>query len=720
MNTDEMQKALADGVRHHQEGRLEQAKACYNAILAIQPAHANTLHLLGVIASQTGDTGAAIELIGRAIASDNRVPDFFKDLGILYKAVGRLEDSIACYRRVIELEPANADTLFNLGNALRDSGNSADAEVCYRKSLEAAPGAADALYNLGVVLQDQGRWEAAANAYTEALSVTADPMIHNNLGVVCQELGRPGLATKYFRSALELDSGFVEAHVNLGHLLKSQGEKKMAESCYRQAVSLKPDHASAQYHLGILLLNMQRHKDSIPPLRRATELEDRHADAWYFLGVACSDIQDWPGAAHAFQQALALRRESPDMQSGCYDAALNLANVLKEMDRLDEAIPLYRQTAAWRPDNAGAINNLGVALLDSGQTEAARPLLEKAVRLDPSYADARSNLGNIHLANAELNPAIDCYREAMRLKPDMAVAHLNLAVGLLMAGDFKNGWKEFQWRWDWESSSSRYCSQPRWRGEPLAGKTILLHEEQGFGDTIHFIRFAPWVAAQGGRVIVETFHPLVDLVSTVSGVSEVVPLGKPLPAYDYHATLLSLLGVFELDFSNIPASVPYMTPPAKAFPGLGKNENIKVGVVWAGKSKPTPRRSIPLKTLSPIFDIPGFSFFSLQVGPPSSELNDLNSPIVDLSPRLTSYADTAAAISQLDLVISVDTSVAHLAGALGKPVWTLLMHVPDWRWWLGRADSPWYPTMRLFRQPSPDDWMSVMSRVTAALCAMKD
>ncbi len=219
--------------------------------------------------------------------------------------------------------------------------------------------------------------------------------------------------------------------------------------------------------------------------------------------------------------------------------------------------------------------------------------------------------------------------------------------------------------------------------------------------------------------MVETFHPLVGLIETVAGVAEVVPLGKPLPQYDYHATLLSLLGAYQLDFSNIPASVPYLAPPEKAVPGVDRNEGAKIGIVWAGKSKPTPRRSIPLRLLAPLFDIPGFAFYSLQVGPPSAELIHLKAPIHDLSPHLSTYADTAAATNQLDLVISVDTSVAHLAGALGKPVWTLLMHMPDWRWWLGRTDSPWYPTMKLFRQSSPDDWTDVVSRLVEALRGWK-
>jgi len=395
-------------------------------------------------------------------------------------------------------------------------------------------------------------------------------------------------------------------------------------------------------------------------------------------------------------------------RKGDSDAALNY---------MCKAISANSLDATYRSDK-------GVVHQDRGELAHAEACFRDALRLDPDYAEAHNNLGTILQAHGQPQEALAHYQQALRLRPDYAEANLNQAQALLLIGDFLPGWQGYEWRWKHLRLSPHPFSQPRWDGAPLAGGTILLYAEQGLGDTLQFIRYTALVKKRVGTVIVQCQPALIRLLATCPGIDEVIPEEAFPPRFDVHAPLLSLPGIFRTTLDSIPADVPYLQPPQgnslSANTALDAPSGVlRVGIVWAGR--PThendPDRSCPVSCFTLLGRLRNVALFSLQKGPRAEELGapGIEMSVVDLKDFLGDFADTAAVVARLDLVISVDTAVAHLAGALGKPVWLLLPFAPDWRWLLEREDSPWYPTMRLFRQARPGDWPGVFERVCAAL-----
>ncbi|MHB8746494.1 MAG: tetratricopeptide repeat protein, partial [Gammaproteobacteria bacterium] len=369
-------------------------------------------------------------------------------------------------------------------------------------------------------------------------------------------------------------------------------------------------------------------------------------------------------------------------------------------------------------------NNLGLALHGQDRYEEAIVQYQRAIAFKPDYAQAYYNLGNSCVSQGKPCEALLHFEHATALKGDFALAHWNLSLALLLSGDLIPGWKKYEWRWDINKQDKRNFPCPLWDGEDISGRTILLHAEQGLGDAFQFIRYAPLVAERGARVVVECQSVLVQLLATVRGITRVVDNAERLSGLDMHAPLLSLPNIFHTTLSSIPAQIPYLTADHELVESwrdkIGTVERkLKVGLVWAGNPshQNDHNRSCSLQAYAPLARVPGVAFFSLQKGPAAVQLNDapqgLN--LIDYTDELVSYSDTAALLANLDLIISVDTSVVHLAGAMGKVVWALLPFAPDWRWLLDREDSPWYPTMRLFRQPQSGDWASVMESVRAAM-----
>jgi len=392
-------------------------------------------------------------------------------------------------------------------------------------------------------------------------------------------------------------------------------------------------------------------------------------------------------------------------------------------------IAAYRQAITLRPDYADAYSNLGVALIDKGQLDEAIVACRQAITLRPDYANAYRNLGAALADKGQLDEAIAACRQAIKLRPNFARAHHNLALTLLMRGDFQPGWQENEWRWKCRDfpSPARNFSQPQWDGSAFEPRTLLLFPEQGIGDAFQFIRYLPLVVRRGGKIIIECQAEFQRLPRTMSEGCQIVAKGEPLPAFDLYCPLLSLPLVFGTTLENIPNIVPYLHADAQDAkrwqqrlddysPGLKVG---KVGLVWAGNPahKNDRNRSMKLTSLAPLGQVPGVRFFSLQKGAAAAQAKTppTGMELIDWTPELRDFADTAALIANLDLIISVDTAVVHLAGAMSKPVWTLLPFNPDWRWMLEREDSPWYPTMRLFRQSVRGDWDSVIKRVAEAL-----
>ena len=521
-----------------------------------------------------------------------------------------------------------------------------------------------------------GRLFEAAALCRQVLGETPnDPAAQHLLGVIGFGLGDAAAALKWLEKAVAADGAAAEHQHDLGRAYHAAGRFAEAAACQRRALDARPDYAEAQFHLGNAL---------------AAQGEGK-------------------AAAGCYRAALALRPEYAE-------AHANLGLMLAEDGRLDEAAACYEAALRLDPGSAVTRNNLGNVHARRGDFAAAAALFEHAIRLDPGYVAPRINLGNAILELGDPQTALACYDSALAQAPDQVEAHRNLGLVHLLLGDYSAGWRE----WRWPAPGPRRFAQPEWRGEPLRGEPILLYAEQGFGDVLQFVRYAPLVAACGGRVILEVPAELRRLLAGMPGTETVVACGDALPEFTSHCSLLSLPLAFKTELGTIPAAVPYIrVPAAAALPHPG-GDGLRVGLVWAGRPEHNRDRlrSLPLAALAPLADVPGVVFYSLQKGPAAEQLAGAPLPLVDLSPRITDFADTAAAVAALDLVISVDTSVGHLAGALGKKVWLLLSYVPDWRWLLGRDDSPWYPTARLFRQPAGGDWAAVATNITAALKAL--
>jgi Flp pilus assembly protein TadD len=504
-------------------------------------------------------------------------------------------------------------------------------------------------------------------------------------GVVEHRAGRLLQAQAAYRQILTIDPANAEAHYNLGAALRALGRPAEAEASYREALRLRPNYPEAHSNLGAALRALGR-----------------------------------PAEAQAsYREALRLRPNSPEVHS-------NLGNALRELGRPAAAEASYREALRLRPNYPEAHSNLGSALCDLGRPAEAEASYREALRLRPNYPEAHSNLGNALCDLGQLAEAEASYREALRLRPNSPETHINLGMALLRAGRFEEGWKEHEWRMKASSNIPRDFSSPLWRGEAIGDRTILLHAEQGLGDTLQFCRYAPLMDC-GAGIILEVQAPLVRLLSRLPGVTQIVARGDRLPPFDLHCPLMSLPYAFGTTLDTIPAAMPYLSANAvlaanwqQRIVGL---DGLRIGLVWAGGERldfpalaaVDRRRSIALKALAPLGEVSGVSFVSLQKDGPAAQAADPPHGLMlhDFTSELHDFEDTAALIVNLDLVISVDTSVAHLAGALGKPVWLLNRFDTDWRWLLNRDDSPWYPTLRQFRQPSPGDW-------NTAICAARD
>ncbi len=509
------------------------------------------------------------------------------------------------------------------------------------------------------------------------------------------------------------------AHHLLGRAYRAAGRAPEALGCFQEAARLAPDHVEARFDSAVLHCERGAWRDAIPLLREVLRLRPDYPEACSNLGTALQETGAFDEAVRCFRAAIRLK---PDY----HEAYFNLGNAWKEKGDLGQAADAYRAAIRLAPGFPAAHSNLGGVLQSRGDLDAAEAAYASALRADPRYEKALNGLGLVRCERGHVDDAIAHYHRALALNPDFAEAHLNLGLALLLSGRLREGWPEYEWRWRVPSlrHARRHADRPRWQGEPLAGRTILLHAEQGLGDTIQFARFAPVVAAAGARVLLEVDEPLVELLRGSFAGIEVYRRGERLPACDGQCPLLSLPGALGIDLGNVPAAVPYLAAdPARR---AGWQARIRdplarrIGLAWAGSpTHPYDRtRTIPADALRPLVEVAGARCYSLQKGPAAAGVQALGPAVVDWTGELASFADTAALVACLDLVVTADTAVAHLAGALGKPVWLLTPFAPDWRWLLARTDSPWYPTMRLFRQRRPGDWSEVVAAVHGALAAL--
>jgi tetratricopeptide (TPR) repeat protein len=600
-------EALTTGLDYQRQGHLSDAEAVYRAVLSTDPDNADALHLLGVIANETGKPEAAADLVRQAIRLRPEVPEFHNTLATALHALRQHEEALFAYEWALRLAPEFPQAHVNIGNLLQDLGRPTEAVPHYQR-------AAQRLENC--------------------------PELLNNWGNALASLGHREEALKNFQRALALRPGYAEAWANLAAFLLAAGAFIEAEACGLEAVRLNPKLAGAYSNLAAVMFRQERF----------TEAE------------ACC------------RSACALQRDP--VRIG------NLAAALVKLDRLEEAESCCREALALKPD-----------------------------------PDVQRTLGNVYFAQRRLREAEVCYDSALNLDPGDAGTHWNRAMLLLLRGEFDAGWKEYEWRFRLPGYPQRQLPQPLWDGTPLAGRSILLYAEQGLGDTIQFLRYVPKVVEAGGRVTLECDPRLLPLFRNLSGVNSVIAAGSSSPNTDFQSPLMSLPRIFGTTPDTIPANVPYLHVPESSVEAWRKRmeglRGFRVGIAWTGNpcNSDNARRSVPIQTLSPLGNIPGVDIVCLQQGVAGA---GTALPMHCFS-GCDEIVERAALMMNLDLVIAPDTMLAHLAGALGRNVWTLLRFASDFRWFLDREDSPWYPTMKLFRQPRPGDWETVIAAVRAAL-----
>lgn len=671
----------------HDEGTLDDA-----ALHAL----ADALNIAGASSCRLGQLDDAERHWRRCLRMMPGYVEVYESLGALLKARGQLTAAKAIYRRLIALQPGHADAHNQLGAVLHAQGQYEEAEKSYRHALALRPEHAEAHYNHGVVLHALRRLDEAEAAYRETLRrLPAHAQAHNNLGNVLMDLGRVAQADAAYRDALDIRPQYPEALNNLAGALKAASRLTEAELACRLALTLRPDYAEAYVNLGAALTDLARLAEAEAAYRKAIMLRADYAEAHYNLGIT-----------------------------------------LFKLERLDEAAAAYREAVRLRPDIAPAHNNLGCVLRVLDRLAEAVECFEQALSVQPELAEAHYNLGSA-LAQLERFPeAESAYRRALALRNDYHDARFGLAVLLLGEGRFEEGWRLYECRYEQPAFVHRHTAErlacAQWQGDALSGRSLLVWQEDGLGDMLQFSRYFALLKAQGAAHIAFACAPALHrLMARVDGVDVVLDhdtAAARASTYDCWTSLLSAPLHLRTTIDTIARPVRLAADASLVEKWRPLLDTLppgrRIGLVWKGNARHHNdiNRSIPsLTTLAPLWSVAGLSFVSLQKGQGEDEASNppAAQPLLHVGSMVTDLADSAAIVAQLDLVICVDTSIAHLAASLGKPCWVMLPEKDvDWRWMHARSDSPWYPhTLRLFRREKGEDWAAAVERVKEACAA---
>jgi tetratricopeptide (TPR) repeat protein len=573
---------------------------------------------------------------------------------VQYQQDGHLDQAQTLCLSVLKADPDHPSALYLMATIAYQSHQYNRAREMLEKAVSIQPDVPQYYNTLGLILEALGELDLAVETYARALSLKADyPQACNNMAIVLHKTGRHDEAAEKCRQALALDPNFAQAHCTMGFILQHERKFDLAVKSYQKALTLNPRFAEAYNHLALLFNAQHLYNKAIDACAKALQLLPGYAEVHNTMGMT-----------------------------------------FKNMNQFAEAAQCYR----------------------------------RAISIDPNFIEAHYNLGNCLKKIGRCDEAIENYSRAIQLKPDFAAAHWNRSFAFLLTGRLAQGWQGYDWRLKPQCRVYTYphrYDKSRWSGEPFVGKRLLVHYEQGLGDCIQFVRYLPMIKSRGGTVLLEVPKPLMPLFHELPGIDELVEASmerKVSADFDYYCPLLDLPRIFETTLNTVPAAVPYIHPdPAKVarWRRMLDGPGFKVGIVWAGS--PThgddANRSCSIECFSPLAEIEGIKLYSLQKGAAAEQLNisSLTGKVRDLASHLEDFADTAAAVTNLDLIISVDTAVLHLAGAMAKPVWALIPFSPDWRWMLERSDSPWYPTAVLFRQKRFGDWENVFRNVCEQL-----
>lgn len=651
----DVQTLFARAVQHYQAGRLTECEQIGRQILARQPRHADVLHLLGLTAYRQRRMDEALALLEAALELQPYAPAVLGPYGQALCEAGHFVQAAAIADRLVDLLPADGNARMLQGIALAGCGRADDAIVSFSDVIRLKPDSSEAFFRRGCVLKAQGRLEDAVRDFDRA--VTINPK-------------------------------FFEAHLNKGNALFDSNLFQDAIACFDEVIRLRPDYALAHNSKGNALLALKQPRDAI----------------------------------RSYDRAIAIR---PDFA----EAFNNRANALKDMDLSTEALADYDRAIALKPDYVSAICNRGNVLQRLGAFEYAVRCYDQAIGVDASYADAYANRA-VALSNLGRNDdAVEDYRRLNRLLPDRPEPYYDMAVTLLRMGRFDEGWPLFEWRKKLPKSAGfRACGQSLWfGGEDIAGRTLLVDAEQGLGDTIQFCRFIANLRRTEAKIVFSVPDVLVRLLQNSGLQADIIGASSEPPHFDRHISLLSL--PLALKMAQVEPCGPYLfAEPDLVAKWRDKvaGPEFKIGISWQG-NKHSPAdvgRSFEVRHFAAISGIANLRLISLQKNDGAEQLRDLPEELrvenlqQDIDSGGDAFIDTAAIMENLDLVITSDTAVAHLAGALGRPVWLAVKSWPDWRWFIDRGDSPWYPTMTIFRQKSPGDWSGVFEDIRARLLSV--
>ena len=591
------------------------------------------------------------------------------------------------------------------------------AETIYRSVLGGRPDSADALYGLGLVALDRKKPDDAIAILKQAAAANPDDTdTLTALGIAFVQAGLPAKATTVLAETVKRAPEYLEPRLHLARAFAAVERDSDAHHVLKQTVLDFPDAAEAWVLKGRTERRMNTPDAAYESFKRAADLNPEDPKIFNDLGVTYRAMETYAEAKTHYLKALAL---DPELAV----AHANLGNVLDLMDDFEAAEVSLRRAVDLDPETPDATYNLACVLTKLERPDDALPLFESLTAASPDRWDALTNLGVTRLALGDLSGAEGALRNSLSLKSNNPEAHYNLAWLLLLSDRHPEGWAELEWRWHLPEfiPLKQIYEMPAWDGSPMADGTLLLHAEQGLGDTLQFVRFVEQARARCARVVLACQEPLVRLLTGLGGIDEIVDAGDPSPSADAHAPLLSLPHILGFNGTDTPGAAGYVTASAPDDPRLQvpKTGRRRIGLVWAGSpdNKIERRRKMEAHAFLPLFDAVDADFVALQVGPAAGGVSAFPNDRVtfECADTVTDFADTAAVISQLDLVIGVDTSVIHLAGALGIPTWALLPFMPDYRWGLGRDNTPWYDSIRLFRQPGRGDWETVIAAIGAAL-----
>lgn len=626
----------------------------------------------------------AVDILTRIVNENKKVYDAFNFLGIIKLHQKDYNSALKYFLKVTEINPSHLIAMYNLGLTYQNLNNPDKAIINYSKVLKRQPDYMDALNNLGLIYKDKKEYKLAEN---------------------------------YFIKVINLYPNNAKAWNNLANLSLEKEKYDEAVGAYKKAIEIEPSNPDYYYNLATAYLKINHFEESIQNLKKTLELAPDHLQAINNLGIAYNRSGD-------FDKAMDIYRNMSDKKISFSEILINKANSLKQSNELENAIRIYEEILNSEPENKTALFNLSEIYHQLGREREADELISRITSVRENKVALFSNLALAKMKQKNFDGAVTLCKRALSIDSNTVVKY-NLAHIQLLMGNFEEGWQNYEARTGREDFVKRKFSKPELVNQKIAGKTIYVYDEQGLGDSIQFVRYLKLLKEKGCRIIFECDHRLIYLFCNLKCCDEIIPrknFDEPAVNYDYHISLLSLPLYFNTKKDSIPHDLPYLEANKELVSELSavinKKNIFNVGIVWAGNPKHTndTNRSCSLENFERLLNITGTRFFSLQKGEAVKQISEKNLLVVDLDSKgLSTYAHTAAIIENLDLIISVDTSVAHLAGAMGKKVWVLLPYIPDWRWLLDRNDSPWYPTMKLFRQLKPESWKEVFDKVIGEL-----